>query len=86
MSSPIQGIQKMELRVAPSSHLVLDLIDLSEYMWHVRFGKFKKSSFLTYFSHYEYGFHQKTTGRSSFEEEFNLRSPRISALRRMMSG
>ncbi|CAE7673933.1 unnamed protein product, partial [Symbiodinium microadriaticum] len=54
--------------VAPSSHLVLDLIDLSEYMWHVRFGKFKKSSFLTYYMHYEYGFHQKLSGGSSFEE------------------
>ena len=58
----------MQLKVAPSSHLVLDLIDLSEYMWHVRFGKFKKSSFLTYYMHYEYGFHQKLSGGSSFEE------------------
>ena len=69
LSIPILGIEKMELRVAPSCHLVLDLIDLSEYMWHVRLGKFKKSSFLTYFSHYEYGFHQNTTGSSSLEEE-----------------
>ena len=37
-------------------------------MWHVRFGKFKKSSFLTYYMHYEYGFHQKLSGGSSFEE------------------
>ena len=59
----------MQLRVAPSSHLVLDLIDLSEYMWHVRFGKFKKSSFLTYNMHYEHGFHQKLSGGSSLEEE-----------------
>ncbi|OLQ08360.1 hypothetical protein AK812_SmicGene8147 [Symbiodinium microadriaticum] len=68
LSSPILGIENMQLRVAPSSHLVLDLIDLSEYMWHVRFCKFKKSSFLTYYLHYEYGFHQKTTGSSSLEE------------------
>eukprot|EP00439_Symbiodinium_sp_Y106_P024983 s292_g3.t1 len=37
--------------------------------WNVRFDKHKKSSFLTYFSHYEYGFHQKTLGSSSLEEE-----------------
>ncbi|OLQ10788.1 hypothetical protein AK812_SmicGene5490 [Symbiodinium microadriaticum] len=68
LSSPIRGIENMQLRVAPSSHFVLDAIDLSEYMWHVRFGKFKKSSFLTYYLHYEYGFHQKTSGGSSLEE------------------
>ena len=68
LSSSVLGIENMQLKVAPSSHLVLDLIDLSEYMWHVRFGKFKKSSFLTYYMHYEYGFHQKLSGGSSFEE------------------
>ena len=65
LSSSVLGIENMQLKVAPSSHLVLDLIDLSEYMWHVRF---KKSSFLTYYMHYEYGFHQKLSGGSSFEE------------------
>ncbi|CAE7204581.1 unnamed protein product, partial [Symbiodinium necroappetens] len=35
----------------------------------VRFDKHKKSSFPTCFSHSEYGFHQKTRGRSSLEEE-----------------
>ena len=33
LSSPILGIENMQLRVAPSSHLVLDLIDFSDYMW-----------------------------------------------------
>ena len=69
LSSPVLGIENMQLKAAPSSHLVLDLIDLSEYMWHVRFEKFKKSSFLTYYMHYEYGFHQKLSGGSSLEEE-----------------
>ena len=68
LSSSVLGIENMQLKVAPSSHLVLDLIDLSEYMWHVRFGKFKKSSFLTYYMHYEYGFHQKLSGGSSLEK------------------
>ena len=69
ISSPVLGIWDVKLKVAPSSHLVLDLLDLSRLMWNVRFDKHKKSSFLTYFSHYEYGFHQKTLGSSSPEEE-----------------
>eukprot|EP00439_Symbiodinium_sp_Y106_P001613 s13653_g1.t1 len=69
ISSPVLGIWDVKLKVAPSSHLVLDLLDLSRLMWNVRFDKHKKSSFLTYFSHYEYGFHQKTLGSSSLEEE-----------------
>ena len=69
ISSPVLGIWDVKLKVAPSSHLVLDLHDLSRLMWNVRFDKHKKSSFLTYFSHYEYGFHQKTLGSSSPEEE-----------------
>ena len=59
----------MKLKVAPSSHLVLNLFDLSRLMWNVRFGKHKKSSFLTYYSHFKYGLHLKTVGSSSQEEE-----------------
>ena len=66
--SPVQGIKNVIPQVAPSSHLVLDLLELSQYMWQVRFGKHKKSGFPTCFSHSEYGFHQKTRGRSSLEE------------------
>ena len=68
LSSPVLGIWDVKLKVAPSSHLVLDLLDLSPFLWNVRFDKRKKSSFLTYFTHYEYGFHQKTSGSSSQEE------------------
>ena len=68
LSSPVLGIWDVKLKVAPSSHLVLDLLDLSRFLWNVRFDKHKKSSFLTYFTHYEYGFHQKTLGSSSQEE------------------
>ena len=80
-SSPVLGIRDVKLMVAPSSHLVLDLLDLSRLMWNVRFDQHKKSSFLTYFTHYEYGFHQKTQGGSSQEEV-----PEKLALQRMMSG
>eukprot|EP00439_Symbiodinium_sp_Y106_P072811 s1782_g13.t1 len=38
-------------------------------MWNARFDKRKKSSFLAYSSHYEYGFHHKTLGSSSQEEK-----------------
>ena len=75
------GKRNVKLRVAPSSHLVLDLLDLSQFMWHARFDKHKKSSFLTYFSHYEYGFHQKTQASSS-QEKRNQES----SLRLMMTG
>ena len=81
LSSPVLGIRDVKLKVAPSSHLVLDLLDLSRLMWNVRFDQHKKSSFLTYFTHYEYGFHQKTQGGSSQEEV-----PEKLALQRMMSG
>ena len=68
LSSPVLVTRDVKLKVAPSSHLVLDLLDLSRLMRNVRFDKHKKSSFLTYFTHYEYGFHQKTQGGSSQEE------------------
>ena len=64
LSSPILGIRDMKLKVAPSSHLVFDLLDLSRLIRNVRFGKRKKSSFRTYFTHYEYGFYQMTQGDS----------------------
>ena len=64
LCSPVLGIRDVKLKVAPSSHLVLDLLDLSRLMWNVRFDKHKKSSFLTYFTHYEYG-----TQGGSFQEE-----------------
>ena len=47
LSSPVLGIWDVKLKVAPSSHLVLDLLDLSRFLWNVRFDKHKKSSFLT---------------------------------------
>eukprot|EP00439_Symbiodinium_sp_Y106_P023219 s5128_g2.t2 len=68
LSSSVLGIWDVKLKVAPSSHLVLDFLDLSRLIWNVRFDKHKKSSFLTYFKHYEYGFHQKTQGSSSQKE------------------
>ena len=80
ISSPVLGIWDVKLKVAPSSHLVLDLLDLSRLMWNVRFDKHKKSSFLTYFSHYEYGIKRR------WEALHRKRNPRFSPLRWMMSG
>ena len=39
LSSPVLGIWDVKLKVAPSSHLVLDLIDLSRFLWNVRLEK-----------------------------------------------
>ena len=47
LSSPVLGIRDVKLKVASSSHLVLDLLDLSRLMWNVRFDKHKKSSLLS---------------------------------------
>ena len=69
LSSSILGVKNVKLRVAPSSHLVLDLLDLCRLMWNVRFAIKDKVSFLTYFSHYEYGFHQTAAGGFSSEKE-----------------
>eukprot|EP00439_Symbiodinium_sp_Y106_P031374 s3642_g3.t1 len=44
LSSPVLGIWDVKLKVAPSSHLVLDLLDLSRLMWNVRFDKHKKKA------------------------------------------
>ena len=39
LSSPVLGIKGVKLKVAPSSHLVLDLLDLCRLMWNVGFDK-----------------------------------------------
>ena len=40
LSSPVLGIKIMTLKVARSTHLILDLLDVcSYYMWHVKFEK-----------------------------------------------
>ena len=62
LSSSVLGVKNAKLRVAPSSHLVLDLLDLCRLMWNARFAPKGKVSFLTCFSHCEYGFHQTATG------------------------
>ena len=81
LSSPVLGIRDVKLKVAPSSHLVLDLLDLSRLMWNVRFDKHKKSSFLTYFTQY-----RKGSIRRPREALLRKRCPRNSLLPLMMSG
>ncbi|CAE7531571.1 unnamed protein product [Symbiodinium sp. CCMP2456] len=67
------AVQSTEFDIVEQGHVPIlmslpQMRNLSRMMWNVRFDKHKKSSFLTYFSHYEYGFHQKNTGSSSQEE------------------
>ena len=49
----------MILKVARSTHLILDLLDVCSYMWNVKFEKHKKVSFFTDFKHFEFGYNQK---------------------------
>ena len=63
LSSPVLGIKSFQLKVARSSHLILDLLDVANYMWNVRFEKHKKVSFFTETVHYEFGYNQGETGK-----------------------
>ena len=42
LSSPVLGIKNMNLKVARSTHLILDLLDVREFMWNVKFERHKK--------------------------------------------
>ena len=59
LSSPVLGIKNMTLKVARSTHLILDLLDVCSYMWNVNFEKRKKVSFFTDYKHFEFGYNQK---------------------------
>ena len=59
LSSPVLGIKNMTLKIARSTHLILDLLDVCSYMWNVKFDKHKKVSFFTDFKHFEFGYDQK---------------------------
>ena len=55
LSSPVLGIKNMVLKVARSTHLILDLLDVCHHMWNVKFEKHKKVRFFTNGIHFEYG-------------------------------
>ncbi|CAE7449626.1 RE1 [Symbiodinium natans] len=57
LSSSVLGMKNLPLKVARSSHLMLDLIDVAWHMWGVRFDAHKKVSFfMTNEHHFEYGY------------------------------
>ncbi|CAE7374757.1 Cpr [Symbiodinium natans] len=57
LSSSVLGMKNLPLKVARSSHLMLDLIDVAWHMWGVRFDAHKKVSFfMTNKHHFEYGY------------------------------
>ena len=55
LGSPVLGIKNMVSKVARSTHLILDLLDMCHHMWNVKFEKHKKVSFFTIGIHFEYG-------------------------------
>ena len=55
LSSAVLGIENMVLKVARSTHLILDLLDICHHMWNVKFEKHKRVSFFTNAIHFEYG-------------------------------
>ena len=69
LSSPPLGIRNMKLKVARSSHLVLDLLDVCRNMWNVKFEQHKKVSFFTSHFHYEFGYNLGEVGGSVLTEE-----------------
>ena len=49
------GIKYLELKVAASTHLVLDFQDIAWYLSEVRLQARREKSFYSHFTHYEYG-------------------------------
>ena len=62
LSSPVLGIKSMVLKVACSTHLILDSLDVCHHMWNVKFEKHKKVSVFTNGIHFEYGNIAKSEG------------------------
>ena len=55
LSSPVLGIKNMVLKVARSTHLICDFLDICHHMWNAKFEKQKKVSFCTNGVRFEYG-------------------------------
>ena len=80
LSSPVLGIKNMILKVARSTHLILDLLDVCSYMWNVKFEKHKKVSFFTDYKHFEYGYNQKEEV-FALEDEWVMNEPEMELIR-----
>ena len=80
LSSPVLGIKNMTLKVARSTHLTLDLLDVCSYMWNVKFEKHKKVSFFTDFKHFKFGYNQKEEV-FALDDEWVMSEPEMELIR-----
>ena len=80
LSSPVLGIKNMTLKVARSTHLILDLLDVCEYMRNVKFEKHKKVSFFTDFKHFEFGYNQNEEV-FALDDEWVMNEPEMELIR-----
>ena len=70
----------MTFKVARSTHLILDLLDVCSYMWNVKFEKHKKVSFFTDFKHFEFGYNQKEEV-FALDDEWIMNEPEMELIR-----
>ena len=80
LSSPVLGIKNMNLKVARSTHLILDLLDVCEFMWNVKFEKHKKVSFFTDHKHFEFGYNQNEEV-FALDDEWIMNEPAMELMR-----
>ena len=80
-SSPVLGIKNMVLKVARSTHLILDLLDVCHHMWNVKFEKHKKVSFFTNGIHFEYGNIAKSEEALAVNDEWVLDEEKMDLIR-----
>ena len=80
LSSPVLGIKNMTLKVARSIHLILDLLDVCEFMWSVKFEKHKKVSFFTDFKHFEFGYNSNEEV-FALDDEWIMNEPEMELIR-----
>ena len=80
LSSPVLGIKNMTLKVARSTHLILDLLDVCSYMWNVKFEKHKKVSFFTDYKHFEFGYNHKEEV-FALDDEWVMNEPEMELIR-----
>ena len=80
LSNPVLGIKNMTLRVARSTHLILDLLDVCSYMRNAKFEKHKKVSFFADHKHFEFGYHQKEE-IFALDDEWIINEPEMELIR-----
>ena len=81
LSRPVLGIKNMVLKVARSTHLILDLLDVCHHMRNVKFEKHKKVSFFTNGIHFEYGNIAKSEEALAVNDEWILDEEKMELIR-----